>query len=365
MRRASLIRVALILSNLDEDGAQTVVCTLLRNLDRSKYFPQLYVLSSEVENKLSKQLREANIKFQFLQKERCYKTIRTIDIIYCLNKEISLFQPDVIHVHLDTLYSWIWSLVRRKRIIFTVHSEANRICNKFSLKLYRKLEHKNLIRVTGVSDFASHRFEEVFRARNVKTIYNPVDIKYFGKNIKLKEHEGVRFINIARFSPVKNHKLLIDAFEIVCRERNDVQLFLVGDGQEYENIKRYVIEKNIERNVIFTGYRDDVLELLAQADIFVICSLSETLGVSAIEAMATGLPVIVTRVGGLPELVNDNGILVDTNNISQLADAMLLLAKEDEKRKQMGEKSLKKVETFDISDIILQYEHLYDEEAAR
>lgn len=359
-----MIRVAFILSNLAEDGGQTVVCTLLKNLDKNKYLSKLFILSPEVDNKLCRHLRAAEVDFEFLNLKFDYKVIRSIDIFYRLNRGMNRFRPDVVNVHLDTLYSWIWAWVKRRRIIFTVHSEASRISNMFSLQLFKRLNRKNLIKVIGVSKFASLRFEEVFGANDVMTIYNPVDIECYD-NYSKPQHENIRLINVARFYPVKNHRLLIDAFSLVCKEITNVQLYLVGDGQEYENIKKYVREKRVENKVIFTGYREDVAELLVQSDIFVMSSLSEAFPISVIEALAAGLPVVATKVGGLPELVSDNGILVETNNASQLCAAMLRLIRDERKRKQMGRISLKKSALFSISNVLSQYGRLYDEEAER
>lgn len=359
-----MIKVAFVLSNLDEDGGQTVVCTLLKNLDKNQYLPKLFVLSKEKENRLSRQLREANVEVEFLNLRYDYKGVRLIEIIHYFDRCMKLFQPDIINVHLDTLYSWFWALLRKRRIIFTVHSDAGRISDRISLRLFKKLNHKKLIRVIGVSEFASRRFKEIFSASDVRTIYNPVDIECYDLSTKTG-HEEIRFINVARFYPVKNHKLLIDAFSLVCKKIANVQLYLVGDGQEYEKIQAYVLEKNIGEKVHFMGYREDVSELLMQSDIFVMSSLSEALPVSVIEALAAGLPVVATRVGGLPELVSDNGILVETNNAVQLGDAMLALARDENKRRQMGIYSRKKSQLFQISNILFQYGRLYDEEAER
>ena len=359
-----MIKAAFVLSNLDEDGGQTVVCTLLKNLDKNKYLPKLFVLSREKENRLSRQLREAEVEVEFLNLRYDYKGVRLFEIIYYFDKCMKLFQPDIINVHLDTLYTWLWALLRKRRIIFTVHSDAGRISDKLSLKLFKKLSGKKLIRVIGVSEFASRRFEEIFSASDVKTIYNPIDIECYAPSAK-RGHEEIRFINVARFYPVKNHKLLIDAFELVCKNITNVRLYLIGDGQEYEKMQAYVLEKNIEEKVHFMGYREDVSELLMQSDIFVMSSLSEAFPVSVIEALAAGLPVVATRVGGLPELVSNNGILVETNNPVQLCDAMLSLARDEDKRRQMGVYSRKKSELFQISNILLQYGQLYDEEAEK
>lgn len=355
-------RIAFVLSNLDEDGGQTVVCTLLKNLSKDKYTVKLFVLSSVVENKLTKELAENNIYVDFLWKKATLESIRGISLLLELNKAVKEFQPDVVHVHLDILHSWIWALWKKKRIIFTMHSEADRIRNKYPKWLYRRLQSKNLIRVIGVSNSASERFQTEFGADKVETIYNPIELKHFEQAVS-KDNKIVKFINVARFHPVKNHKLLIDAFEKLCASGSNSILELVGDGQEYEDIKKYVLEKKLGEKVKFLGQIEDVAPKLAGADVFVLSSVSEAFPVSVIEAMAVGLPIIATNVGGLPELVKENGILVESNNVEAMCSAMLDLEQNQEKRKQMGECSKTMAEKFDISKIVKQYEKVYDEEA--
>lgn len=353
-----MIKVAYVLPNLNGDGGQTVVCTLIRNLDKTKYLPKLFVLSSKVDNKLLRKLKAADIEVKFLNLRYDYQYIRMFEIIYNLDRSMKLFQPDVINVHLDILYSWIWAFIRNKRIIFTVHSEASRISSRFTLKLFSLLNRKKLIRVTSVSAFAAESFKDVFGTENIDIIYNPVEIHIYNSFPKVR-HEGINFINVARFYPVKNHTLLIDAFALVCQKTADAKLYLVGNGPEYEKLKRYVLQNKLETRVIFTGYCEDVASLLTQSDVFVLSSLSEAFPVSVIEALAAGLPVIATNVGGLPELVNDNGILVASNNVNSLCDAMLLLAADSRLRNEMGKISQEKSKIFDVSNIVKQYEDLY------
>ena len=357
-------KIAFVMSSISIGGGETVVCTLLKNLNKEKYTVKLFVTTNEVDNTLTQELRNANIDVQFVHIKHDYNYIRTFEILSWLNKQLKSYKPDVINVHLDTLYSWMWALVKKKRIVFTVHSEAGRICNFVSKKLFHLLNRKKLIRVIGVSDFASQSFKNVFGADEIQTIYNPVDIAHFDLDIS-NEREEIVFTNVARFFPVKNHKLLIDAFEKLYRTNQNVRLELVGDGQEYENIKDYVSEKKLNDGVKFWGYKADVAEILNHSDVFVLSSLSEAFPISVIEALAAGLPVVATNVGGLPELVQDNGILVESENVDAFYQAMEKLAQDKEMRKKMGACSKEMSKNFSIDRILQQYEKVYDEESQK
>lgn len=356
-------RIVYVLANLDEDGGQTVACTLLRNLDKNKYQSKLLVMSPHVENKLTETLRQSAVEIKFCDialsthMNRCY---RFICMIKWLKKELDLFSPDIIHVHLDILYSWIVALVYKKKIIFTVHSEAKRIHNFASAYLFKRLQKKNLILVTGVSKISAEQFKNCFGAKDIKVIYNPVEVSHFKKENNDRKEKEVVFINVARFHPIKNHELLINAWKVLLEERKNIKLILVGDGEEYEKIKKMVDLMNLSSTIEFYGKVNDVAPILGKADVFVLSSSSEAFPVSVIEAIASGLPIVSTNVGGVSELVEDNGILVDPGNMQQLVVAMKELIDNDSERIRMGRLSEKYSEQFDVHKIIAQYEEIYN-----
>lgn len=354
-------KIAMILPNLDEDGGQTVVCTLLQNLDRHKYQTVLYVLSPAVENKLTYLLYQEKIPVKFAELKFDYNYIRIIFLVKWLDNVLQDFKPDIINVHLDTLYTWLWAVLKNKHIIFTVHSDAQRIYNRFSHNLFKILKKRKKITVIGVSQNISKHFCTVFGAENAITIYNPIDISHFKcKRIYTQKKDMLIFINIARFYPVKNHMLLIEAFARFYQNNQNTQLLLVGEGQEFNMIKEYVDRLQLNRVIKFTGSVNDVAPLLEQSDIFVLSSRSEAFPVSIIEAMAAGLPIIATKVGGLPEVVKDNGILVESENVIAMTDAMNYLANNQKLRENMGKLSEQYVEKYNIKNIIKQYEQIYD-----
>ena len=142
--------------------------------------------------------------------------------------------------------------------------------------------------------------------------------------------------------------------------RKNIKLILVGDGEEYERIKKMVDLMNLSSTIEFYGKVNDVAPLLGKADVFVLSSSSEAFPVSVIEAIASGLPIVSTNVGGVSELVGDNGILVEPGNMQQLVSAMKELIDNDSERIRMGRLSQKYSEQFDVHKIIAQYEEIYN-----
>jgi glycosyltransferase involved in cell wall biosynthesis len=130
--------------------------------------------------------------------------------------------------------------------------------------------------------------------------------------------------NVARLETRKGHKFLIDAFKKVVEKRKNcpLKLLISGEGKERGNLENYVKEANLEKKVIFTGYRKEVEELMAIMDIFVLTSSREGLPRVLVQAAAVGMPSIAFNVDGVPEIIKDNynGFLVRPRDVGQLAN---------------------------------------------
>jgi glycosyltransferase involved in cell wall biosynthesis len=131
-------------------------------------------------------------------------------------------------------------------------------------------------------------------------------------------------ITVANLRAEKNHETVIEAAAILAKPYPDVRFLIVGDGPRRRELEALATARNLGGRVMFLGYRDDVPSLLAGADIFVLPSRSEAFPNGAIEAMAAGLPVVASAVGGLLELIDDGrtGMLVPPGDPGQLAAAL-------------------------------------------
>ncbi len=146
---------------------------------------------------------------------------------------------------------------------------------------------------------------------------------------------------IARLSEVKGHEVLISAMKDVVKEIPQAKLLIIGEGKTEESLKHLVHQFNLDQHVHFYPIVNKTAEMLSLLDVFVMPSLQEGLGLSVMEAQAAGLPVIASRVGGLPDLIEDGktGILVEPKDEIGLAQAVIGLLKDKARAKEIGLKA--------------------------
>jgi sugar transferase (PEP-CTERM/EpsH1 system associated) len=221
---------------------------------------------------------------------------------------------------------------------------------------------------------------DVVRARpeRVRQIYNGVDIDRFhpaqnGVREPMEQpgfagQAEVVFGTVGRLEPVKNPLHLIEAFIALAQTspglRPRLRLAVVGDGSLRSRALQRLEQAGLARQAWLPGSRDDIPRVLRSLDVFVLPSLNEGISNTILEAMATGLPVVATRVGGNPELVEANltGFLTEGQNVAELAEAMRRYAERPELRNLHGGAGRARVEShFSLAAMAAAYMQTYDE----
>jgi glycosyltransferase involved in cell wall biosynthesis len=167
---------------------------------------------------------------------------------------------------------------------------------------------------------------------------------------------------VGRLFPIKNHRLFLQAAALVAAQQATVRFVIVGDGVLRGAMEQEAREMGIADRVLFTGWRHDLPAIYADLDILVVSSDNEGTPVSAIEAMAAGCPVVATRVGGLPDLIDDRntGRLVPPRNESALAGAILDLLSSPDTARELGINAKKAVDKrFAVARLISDMDHFY------
>ena len=206
----------------------------------------------------------------------------------------------------------------------------------------------------------------------IRMIYSGIDIREF-RNVnsrkKIRRELGLQPDQIAvgqvsKLWEGKGHEDIINACPLIFTEIPDLKMFFIGDGPIRNKLEEMVYKNGLQERIIFLGHCDNIAEVTSALDIAVLASHFEGMGRVILEAMATGLPVVATRVGGIPDLVVDQetGFLVEPHNPEQLAQNIIHLASDPKLRKHMGNAGKKSVdERFNVDTMIEQIDQLYQE----
>jgi N-acetyl-alpha-D-glucosaminyl L-malate synthase BshA len=284
---------------------------------------------------------------------------------------------DVLHAHQYTPFFYAATALRltnsRTRMIFTEHgrhwpdvvSPKRRLVNR--LLLGRMAD-----RITAVCAFSARALarNDGFPASRIEVIENGIDADRYHRpkdRSLLRTRLGLaadrRYIaTIARFHPVKDHHTLLRAFARVAGEVDDVDLLLVGDGPLRQALEALVTSLGLDQRVRFLGVRKDVPDVLAAVDLFALSSVSEAASITVLEAMATGTPVVVTDVGGNPEMVRNgvDGLLTPRGDAPAFADAVLRLLADPNLAASMASEGAERVrKTYRLDRTVDRYYEMY------
>lgn len=223
------------------------------------------------------------------------------------------------------------------------------------------------------SEAIKKQWENSKTTEKLKVIYPPFDLskladaeQVFSRKKVARNGDWVIGI-VGRLSEEKRHIDLMMAFKDISLFYPHTRLLIVGDGYLREQLERTADELAIRSRTTFTGFANNVFKYLGEMDIFVLPSRTEGSPLSIMEAMITGLPVISTRVGGIPEIVVDNetGILVQPGEPQEIEKAILWLLSHPDKAHAMGNKGRERIMThFHPRHFINEHENIYCKLAA-
>lgn len=277
-----------------------------------------------------------------------------ISLFFTLIKIIRKYKIDIVHAHSVIPTGLVGVVVAKIMGCPSVITSHGMDINNFDVNSIQghlisfSLNHCNkAIAVSG--DLAETMKSLGITEDKILILRNAVDTEIFkpSKNMELRHKYGIKeneilILFVGYLDIFKGIFELIDAFYEINKENKNVKLMMVGTGPKKEELKRNV--SNLTDFVIFTGQilPSEIYKYYQAADIFVLPSYTEGLPVSVLEAMACGLPIITTNVGGIPEVVEDslNGFLINSKDENELREKLKIIIKNDALRKKFGSKSL-------------------------
>lgn len=236
---------------------------------------------------------------------------------------------DVVHFH-----SCFWAgicapYIKKKFSLPCVLTEHTGISNSNKIKKSYMKQILNAYESVDELISVSHALkQEILQHvhRDIKVIHNFLDGEKFKINTyEIKKTNKFKFFSLAFLVEGKGFDILIKSCEILLKEGYDFLLEIGGDGYLREELEKYVLDNNLQNNIVFLGMlsREDVIKKMNECSAFILCSLYETFGVVYIEALSCGKPVIAIKNGGSNEIINNKvGIVIDKKDLNEISNAM-------------------------------------------
>lgn len=295
---------------LSNGGQESFIMNMYRNIDRNKvqfdFFTPYYCDNENIKKEI-----ETLGGSVFCGGGSFEQKGRKKDFIKKLKDFLKINKYEVVHIHSGSIFALAFGakIAKKngvKKII--VHSHASGV-NSLKYKIIKTISKpiflKNATNYCACSKLAAEwKFpKKIINEKKYKIIKNGIDLEKFNfkdeirKEYRRKLNLDDKYVlcHVGRFAESKNHEFLIKVFEKIKSEYENTLLLLIGEGQDKEKIEKLVKNLKLEEDVKFLGIRNDVSEILQASDCFIFPSLSEGLGIVAIEAQATGLPTICSE----------------------------------------------------------------------
>jgi glycosyltransferase involved in cell wall biosynthesis len=356
------MKVVHLVTSLWRSGLEKLVYLLCRTNDTdSENQLMVVILNDVVDENLVSGIRRTKTKLVEL-KRKPGRPLSAISYVPKIRKLLSAYRPDVIHVHnnLSFLLAFLASRFLNIGIVYTLHDTR-----LYSLRLFDRfskwLSQKGTDRFIAISESVKKDFiDDNIDPDSIAVVPNCIDLKEFS----VSRRSGVvpTIVCVARLEhKKKGQDILIKALSIVKERSTPFKCQLIGEGPNRPFLERLVSDLNLAEEVSFLGVRSDVAALLAQADLFVLPSRYEGFGIVILEAMASGLPVIVSDIDGPAEVVENrkNGLHFRSGDARDLADKIETVLSDADLRKRLSEASLLRARDYSIEVMYDRYLGVY------
>jgi len=351
-------------------GVQRITLNIYKNLDPERY--EMYLICAKTNNNeepsLISEAQKLGVKVIALKELKRDIGFHDFSAFIKLYKIFQRYRFDIIHTH-SSKTGFLGRIAGKfsgcKCVIHTVHGTAFhdyehpvRRSLYYILEIFAGLFND---RVVLVNKYYRSKFWFI-PSQKIVTVYNGINLEEL-KSKKERNDGKIRLISVGRLDKPKSPVDLIEALKIVINKRDDIEAWIIGDGDYYNYLKEYIAKHELVQKVKLLGWRQDVPHLLAECDIFVGSSIYEAFGLVYCEAGYTGLPVVATNVEGIPEVVLDKktGILVAPRESKALAEAILFLAENKELSDKMGNEAREWIkEKFNLTKFVGEYKEIYE-----
>lgn len=354
-------------------GAEKVILSLLEELKESDFQVILGCIreknTEEVE--IAERARERGITTHYFTMKRGLNPLGIHEILrFVKEKHISLvhshgYKPNIFlgilflrhFLVISTVHGWLKSGNDRKGRIYEL-LDSNALKRLDCLVAVSEAVKKDLVK-RGI---AIEKIVTIYNGINTEYFQNTFDVSVVRKKYVIDQGDFV-IGTAGRLSKEKGHSYLIKAFADLVRDSQRVKLIIAGEGPLRKELENLVEELALSNHVTFLGYEKNIVRFLSAIDLFILPSLTEGLPISLLEAMASGKPVIASKVGGIEEVIQDqiNGILIPPMNLKAISDSIKFFYYNNEEREKMGlEGKNHVIYNFSSKMMTLGYQNLYN-----
>ena len=364
MSKINKIKIVYVIPWLKLGGAERFLLNLLKKIDKDKFEVSLVCLHKVEDNSQYRgQLIDWGVKFFDFNKKNKWDFSPLFKLIKLLRQE----RPDIIHTQLFLGDFFGRLAAKLLGIKVVVGGERNlNISEGFIKQVLKILTAFITTKHVAITEAVKYFVIKKEGAKKEKVVVIPtgVDLEKFQEGAQARDYARVKIIigSMGRLMEQKGHRNLIVAMSLI--EGTDIECRIAGEGEKREEYEKLIKDLHIEKKVKLLGWQADARNFYESIDIFVMPSNWEGLGTAVLEAGATGLPVVASRVDGIKEVIENrnNGLLFSKGNYKELARKLALLIDNPSGRERLGTNLKITVEDkYDINKIVKEYEKLYYE----
>ena len=359
MNPSSTVPIAFVMSSFAPGGTERQMIELIRRLDRSRWQVSVACLRTTGEwlDRVHQAADTATFPLDSFRRPQVLERMKSFSQ-WCREKKFSV-------VHAVDLPSNLFGLPAAAFAGVPCRIGSRREINPgrtFAALGAQRASYNCAHRIVANCQAAAERLRlERVAERKIAIIPNGLDLHLYSHTPRSARR---RVIVVSNLRPEKGHDVLIDAAPTVLQRFPDAQFELVGGGTEHDRLVAMAQTRGVAHAFQFLGHREDVPARLACADIFVLPSRSEAFPNAVLEAMAAGLPIVASAVGGILESIEDDatGLLVTPGDAAQLADRIITLMEKPDLAARLGRTARTNAENFGFDRMIGAFDRLYSTE---
>jgi glycosyltransferase involved in cell wall biosynthesis len=350
-------------------GTEMVIKNIIEGADKAKFEMSIFCIEQPIGpwgqelqangTAIHSKNRKEGFDFSMIANIRKVLTGEKIDVIHC-------------HQYTAWVYGVIAAIGLNTKVIFTEHGRFYPDSSSWKRRIVNPILSFVTDSITAISKATKQALVdyEFLSANKIDVIYNGIkaltvtseEERQALRNELLISEDDIVLGTVARLDPIKNHPMMLDAFNSVLKNHPNAKLIIVGDGELNSALKEQCNELDISDQVIFTGYITNPSNYIQIFDIFLLSSLSEGTSMTLLEAMSVGKPCVVTDAGGNPEIIVDgsNGLVTENGNADAFSLALQHMLNNSEQTERMGKEGFSRYKK-QFSDIKMnvQYARIY------